>query len=69
LCRQEGYDVVILMLTDILRECSYLIYTGQAAALVEDPFGRRGQAGVLYLQGVMFRKKQIVLPMVETSRS
>jgi len=69
LCQHEDYDVAILMITDIMNECSHLIYTGRSVALVEQAFGQQGQAGVLYLPGVMSRKKQVVPPMVEASRS
>ncbi len=69
LCQQEDYDAAILMVTDILKESSHLIYTGRAADLVEKAFNHSGGRGVLYLPGVMSRKKQVVPPMVEASRS
>lgn len=69
LCQQEDSDVAILMITDIMQESSHLIYTGRASALVEQAFGRQGQAGVIFLPGVMSRKKQVVPPMVEATRS
>ncbi|MDR3560033.1 MAG: putative manganese-dependent inorganic diphosphatase [Negativicutes bacterium] len=67
--QQEDCDLVMLMVTDILKECSHLIYTGPAAALVDKTFGSKGEDGVLYLPGVMSRKKQVVPPMVEATRS
>jgi manganese-dependent inorganic pyrophosphatase len=69
MCQQEGFDLVALMVTDILQEATHLVYIGQAAGLVAEAFGRSGEAGVLYLPGVMSRKKQVVPPMVEASRT
>ncbi|MDR3592131.1 MAG: putative manganese-dependent inorganic diphosphatase [Negativicutes bacterium] len=69
LCQQENYDAAILMITDIHKESSHLIYTGRAADLVEQAFDHSGPGGILYLPGVMSRKKQVVPPMVEASRS
>ena len=66
--QKEGYDLVILMVTDILREESHLVYAGQATALLAEAFGRAGAGGVLYLPGVMSRKKQVVPPLVEAVR-
>jgi manganese-dependent inorganic pyrophosphatase len=69
MCQKEGYDLVVLMVTDIIMESSHLIYTGHASGLISQAFGQSGSAGVLYLPGVMSRKKQVVPPMVEASRA
>lgn len=66
--RREGYDLVILMVTDIIRETSHLIFAGQAGNLIGTAFGQAEEEGVLSLPGVMSRKKQVVPPLVEATR-
>lgn len=66
--RREGYDLVVLMVTDIVGEGSHLVHAGQATGLLTEAFGRGGGDGVLYLPGVMSRKKQVVPPLVEAVR-
>jgi len=68
MCRREGYDLVILMATDIIKEISHLIYAGQVTSLVAAAFGQAGEEGILSLPGVMSRKKQVVPPLVEAIR-
>jgi len=68
MCRREGYDLVILMVTDIIKETSHLIYAGQVTSLVAAAFGQGGEEGILSLPGVMSRKKQVVPPLVEAIR-
>lgn len=68
MCRREGYDLVILMVTDIIKEISHLIYAGQVTSLVAAAFGQAGEEGILSLPGVMSRKKQVVPPLVEATR-
>jgi manganese-dependent inorganic pyrophosphatase len=68
LCHKEGYDMVLLMDTDILNECTYLLFEGQPVSLIADAFGSSGTEGVLYLPHVLSRKKQIVPPLTEAAR-
>jgi manganese-dependent inorganic pyrophosphatase len=64
----EGYDLVGLLVTDILQEGSHLIFAGQGTGLITTAFGDGGEAGVLPLPGVMSRKKQVLPPLVEAAR-
>ncbi len=66
--QKEDYDLVILMVTDIVNVVSHLICAGQAKNLAAAAFGRSGEGGVLSLPGVMSRKKQVVPPLVEATR-
>ena len=66
--RKEGFDMAILMVTDIIAEATHLIYAGQPVSLLEQAFGSAGQDGLLYLPGVMSRKKQVLPPLVEAAR-
>ncbi|TCL37157.1 manganese-dependent inorganic pyrophosphatase [Anaerospora hongkongensis] len=65
---KEKYDMALLMITDIMKEATYVLYTGQPVKLLEAAFGDNGKDGVLYLPGVMSRKKQVVPPLVEAAR-
>ncbi|EAX48989.1 Inorganic diphosphatase [Thermosinus carboxydivorans Nor1] len=66
---KENYDLVLLMITDILSEATHLVFVGQPAALVSQAFGQPARDGVLYLPGVMSRKKQVVPPLIEAARA
>ena len=70
---KEKYDMVLLMVTNIITEGTHLIYTKQASFLLSQAFGDIIQDGiqdnsddsVLYLPGVMSRKKQVIPPLSE----
>ncbi|VBB08549.1 drtgg [Lucifera butyrica] len=64
---KERYDMVGLMVTDIINEATQLIYTGPGASLLHN-VGHSDEPGILYLKGVMSRKKQVVPLMVEAAR-
>lgn len=66
---KEGYDMVLLMLTDIIAEGTHLLYVGQPVGLLSQAFGSSGQDGVVYLPNVMSRKKQVIPPLVEATRA
>jgi manganese-dependent inorganic pyrophosphatase len=55
---REGYLLLVLMLTDIMAKASHLLVAGDRT-LVERAFGRAAVDGVLELEGVMSRKKQV----------
>ena len=63
-----GYDMALLMITDILTEATHLAYVGQPVELIERAFGSKGEEQVVYLPGVMSRKKQIVPPLTEAAK-
>lgn len=65
---QEGYHMVLLMVTDIIAEGTHLVYSGQPVGLLAQAFGSNGEEGVVYLPGVMSRKKQVIPPLVEATR-
>lgn len=66
--RAEGYDISILVVTDILHGNSKLIFAGQPAVLITAAFGQPDADGVITLPGVMSRKKQVVPPLVEAAQ-
>lgn len=63
--RKENYDMVLLMVTNIITEGTHLIYTEKAASLLSQAFGNSAQDSVLHLPGVMSRKKQVIPPLSE----
>lgn len=65
---KENYDLTLLMVTDIINEATYLVYVGQPDWLLRQAFRQDGDNGVIYLPGVMSRKKQVVPPLVEIAR-
>lgn len=64
--RQRKLSMVYVMLTDILKESTELIWSGEnARALAMEAFGQgRTDADSLYLNGVVSRKKQFIPPIM-----
>ena len=58
----RGYSVVVLMVTDVLLEGSYLLYAGKDD-IIEQAFHVAPKDNTVFLPGVMSRKKQII-PML-----
>lgn len=65
---KEGFDMVLLMVTDIINEGTHLIFDGCPQFLIQRAFGQNSPDGVIYLPKVMSRKKQVVPPLVEAVR-
>lgn len=61
---QGAYDVVLLMVTDVLAEGSLILAVGNTR-LVERAFGVSLKEGYAWLPGVLSRKKQVVPALVE----
>ena len=60
--RQKGFDLLILMLTDVLQEGSRLIYVGDDET-IHQAFNIPPKDSTVFLPGIMSRKKQII-PML-----
>lgn len=67
ICKTEGYDLIMLMVTDIIEESTDLIYVGEPKQLIADAFGQDASGDCIHLPGVMSRKKQIVPPLTEAA--
>ncbi len=63
---QRGYDVVLLMATDIVREGSEVFAVGKTR-LVERALGVSLDDGSAWMPGVLSRKKQIAARLMEAS--
>ena len=67
LCQNEGYDMSLLMVTDIMEESTELVFVGEPKQLIADAFGKDVSGDSIYLPGVMSRKKQIVPQLTEAA--
>lgn len=63
LAAEQGYALVLLMVTDLWRGGSTLFAAGPEAGLVEAAFGRPLEGQEVYLPGVLSRKKQVIPPL------
>ena len=61
----EGYDLFMLLITNILDSNSTALLTGRDQAQVEKAFGVSVKDGVCELAGVVSRKKQVVPPLTK----
>jgi len=59
-CVKGGYNLLMLLVTNILSQNSEVLFTGEDRALVEKAFRVETQDGRLHLEGVVSRKKQVV---------
>lgn len=64
-CEKEGYAMSIVIVTDIINEGSYLLFSGEPKNLIGEAFKQDASKSVMYLPGVMSRKKQIIPPLSE----
>ena len=67
LCQNEGYDMSLLMVTDIMEESTELVFVGEPKQLIADAFGKDASGDSIYLPGVMSRKNQIVPQLTEAA--
>lgn len=67
LCQNEGYDMSLLMVTDIMEESTELVFVGEPKQLIADAFSKDASGDSIYLPGVMSRKKQIVPQLTEAA--
>jgi manganese-dependent inorganic pyrophosphatase len=58
--QQKGYSLLLLMMTDIVKESSHLLFSGKEEDLIQNAFGAEPKDSEVYLEGVVSRKKQVV---------
>ena len=63
---QRGYDLVVLMATDVVREGSEIFAVGKTR-LIERALGISLAEGSAWLPGVLSRKKQVAAMLVEVA--
>ena len=59
---RDELAMIILMLTDVLKEGTQLVYLGDGE-IIQQAFGVTPKDNTLFLPGVMSRKKQVI-PML-----
>lgn len=62
------YDLVLLLVTDILQENTDMLYSGEPIDLLEKAFSTKAVEGVFHLPGVLSRKKQVIPPLSEAAK-
>lgn len=60
---EEGYDLFLLMVTNILDSDTRLLVVGEPQDVVEKAFGKKLENNKMDLPGVVSRKKQVVPPL------
>ena len=66
--KNKNYRLVLLVVTDIIRNGSYLLYTDGSGEIVADGFDITDIKQGTYIDGVVSRKKQIVPAIMEVLR-
>ena len=64
---EEGLDLFMLLITDIVNSNSQVIALGKNASLVEKAYGVKLEDNTALLEGVVSRKKQVVPIMTENA--
>ncbi len=59
----ENYAMSLVMVTDIIKEGTYLLFSGEPKNLIGEAFKQDASKSVMYLPGVMSRKNQINPPL------
>lgn len=63
---ETGFDMVMLLLTDILNEGSQILVAGKRPEIVEKAFGIQLEDSMAFLSGVLSRKKQVIPPLTNS---
>jgi manganese-dependent inorganic pyrophosphatase len=61
--KEEGLDFVLIMLTDVMKEASDLLFVGSPVEKFEQAFEGKIENNSIYKEGVLSRKKQVVPPL------
>lgn len=67
--KQDGLDMTLLLLTDILNEGSQILVAGDKPEIAEKAFKVTLTDNTSFLDGVLSRKKQVVPPITEAINS
>ena len=62
------YRLVLLVVTDIIRNGSYLLFTDNAREIISDAYGIENIEQGTYIDGVVSRKKQVVPAIMDVIR-
>ncbi|SDF55108.1 manganese-dependent inorganic pyrophosphatase [Thermoanaerobacter thermohydrosulfuricus] len=67
--KDKGYDILLLMLTDIINEGSEILFVGNNKELLERAFNVQIKNNSFYLPYVISRKKQVLPPIIKAINS
>lgn len=67
--KDKDYDLLMLMLTDIINEGSELLFTKGGREFITKAFDVHPAGNSIYLPGVVSRKKQVIPPIVSALNS
>lgn len=65
----KHYNLLLLMVTDIVNEGPFLLYIGNDGALISKAFGVESDQNSVYLKGVVSRKKQVVPQLINAVKA
>ena len=65
--KTDGYELVIMVATDIMTEGSKLFFAGDPV-IIQKAFGVVPEGRAIFVEGMMSRKKQVVPPLEEAFR-
>lgn len=63
ICKEKSYNLVIMILTDIIKEGSELLFVGENKELISKAFNIQINGNSVYLPNIVSRKKQIIPPL------
>lgn len=61
--KDEGLSFVLIMLTDVMKEASDLLFVGKPVEKFEKAFEGKMENDSIYKKGVLSRKKQVIPPL------
>jgi manganese-dependent inorganic pyrophosphatase len=61
--KEEGLSFVLIMLTDVMKEASDLLFVGKPVDKFEKAFQGKMENNSIYKKGVLSRKKQVIPPL------
>ncbi|MDP4090139.1 MAG: putative manganese-dependent inorganic diphosphatase [Bacillota bacterium] len=64
--RENGFSILILMVTDIIKGGSELIAAGEEKEVLSRAFNIKLEGSSVYLPGIISRKKQVIPPLTST---
>ncbi|WP_196604760.1 putative manganese-dependent inorganic diphosphatase [Pectinatus haikarae] len=67
-CEKDNYDMCLVMITNILEEATNLLFVGEPKTLIGEAFKNDASDNIIYLPGVMSRKKQIIPQLTEAAK-
>lgn len=68
ICKKENYDMSLIMITNIIEEATNLLFFGEPTEMVQDAFNKDTADNMIFLPGVMSRKKQIIPQLTQAAK-